>query len=42
LRELARRDGQADEFSKRIAALREEHQRKPSFIGRLERAGLVA
>lgn len=42
LRELARRDGQAGEFERRFAALREEHLRKPSLIARLDRAGLNA
>jgi len=42
LRELARRGGQAGEFARRFAALREEHQRKPSLIARLDRAGLTA
>ena len=40
LRELTRRDGQAGEFERRFAALREEHQRKPSLIARFDRAGL--
>ena len=40
LRELAQRDGQAGEFARRIAALSEEHQRKPSLIARFDRAGL--
>ncbi len=40
LRELARRNGQAGEFERRIAALREELQRKPSLIARFDRAGL--
>src|SRR5260370_37646828 len=34
LRELARRDGQAGEFDRRFAALREEHLRKPRLIAR--------
>jgi hypothetical protein len=42
LRELARRDGQAGEFERRFAALREEHLRKPSLIARFDRAGLTA
>jgi hypothetical protein len=42
LRELAQRDGQAGEFARRLAALREEHQRKPSLIARFDRAGLTA
>ncbi len=42
LRELARRDGQAGEFDRRFAALREEHLRKPSLIARFDRAGLTA
>lgn len=42
LRQLARRDGQAGEFERRFAALREEHLRKPSLIARFDRAGLTA
>ena len=42
LRDLARRDGQAGEFKRRFAALREEHLRKPSLIARFDRAGLTA
>ena len=42
LRELARRDGRVGEFDRRLAALREEHQRKPSLIARMDRAGLSA
>jgi hypothetical protein len=41
LRDLARRDGQADEFEGRFAALREEHRRKPSLIDRFDQAGLT-
>lgn len=42
LRELARRDGQASEFERCLAALREQHLRKPSLIARLDQAGLTA
>lgn len=35
-------DGQAGEFERRFAALREEHLRKPSLIARFDRAGLTA
>lgn len=42
LRELARSDGQAGEFERRFAALREEHLRRPSLIARFDRAGLTA
>jgi uncharacterized Zn finger protein len=42
LQELARHGGQAGEFARRFAALREEHQRKPSLIARFDRAGLTA
>lgn len=42
LLELARRDSQAEHFERRFAALREEHQRKPSLIARFDRAGLNA
>jgi hypothetical protein len=41
LRDLAQRDGRAGEFERRLAALREEHLRKPSLIGRFDRAGLT-
>jgi hypothetical protein len=41
LRDLARRDGQADEFEGRFAALREERRRKPSLIDRFDQAGLT-
>jgi hypothetical protein len=41
LHELARRPGeQSQEFSRRYAALREAHSRKPSLLTRLDRAGL--
>lgn len=39
LRDLAAR-GKADDFSLRIAAFRKAQERKPSLIGRLEKAGL--
>ena len=42
LRELAQRDGQAGEFARRVAALREKHLRKPSLIARFDRAGFTA
>jgi len=42
LHELARRPGgQSQEFGRRYAALRQAHSRKPSFITRLDRAGLT-
>jgi hypothetical protein len=37
----ARGRGQAGEFERRLAALREEHLRKSSLITRLDRAGLT-
>ncbi len=40
LRELARREGQDAEFVRRFSLLRQEHQRKPTLIERLGRAGL--
>jgi hypothetical protein len=41
VREVARGRGQAGEFERRLAALREEHLRKSSLITRLDRAGLT-
>jgi hypothetical protein len=41
LQELAQREDQAQAFVRRFAALREAHLRKPSFIARLDRAGLT-
>lgn len=40
LRELAERQSRHAEFSERIGVIKAEHARKPSFIQRLERAGL--
>ncbi|WP_459866881.1 hypothetical protein [Endothiovibrio diazotrophicus] len=40
LRDLAVREGDEQDFVGRLAALRERHARKPSFIARLDRAGL--
>lgn len=40
LRELGVQKGRAEEVEARIAKLREEHAKKPSFLGRLEKAGL--
>lgn len=40
LQDLARRDGAAGQFEKRMAALREEHVRKPTLIDRFDQAGL--
>jgi len=40
LRDLAVRKGEEADFSGRLAALREAHSRKPSFIGRLHDHGL--
>lgn len=42
LRDLGIRSGRAEEVQNRIRRLRDEHARKPSFIRRLERAGLIA
>ncbi len=41
LRDLALRDGQAGEFDRRFADLREAHLRKPSLIARFDQAGLT-
>ncbi|MFI5906001.1 hypothetical protein [Dactylosporangium sp. NPDC051541] len=40
LRALGERDGQRKKFRGRLHDLRQEHARKPSFLDRLERAGL--
>jgi len=40
LRDLGDREGEAKTFVRRFASLRARHERKPSFIARLERAGL--
>jgi hypothetical protein len=40
LSELARRGGRAEEFGTRLAELRRAHERKPSLMERLDRAGL--
>ncbi len=40
LRELGVQKGRAGEVEARILKLREEHAKKPSFLGRLEKAGL--
>ena len=42
LRDLARRGGRASNIEERLLRLCEEHSRKPSFIERLRRAGLLA
>jgi hypothetical protein len=41
LRELGLYQGRADEVDARLRRLCEEHPRKPSFLDRLKRAGLV-
>ncbi|HYZ55395.1 MAG TPA: hypothetical protein VE733_18095 [Streptosporangiaceae bacterium] len=41
LREIARREDQAQAFARRFAALREAHLRKPSLIARFDHAGLT-
>lgn len=41
LRDLALRDGRRSEIEARLGRLCEEHARKPSFLERLRRAGLV-
>jgi hypothetical protein len=41
LRDLGERDGQQAYFQRRLAQLREQHQRKPSFIARLDKVGLA-
>jgi hypothetical protein len=40
LRDLASREGEADLFEEHLAVLRERHQGKPTFIMRLDAAGL--
>lgn len=40
LRALAERDRRSDEFTRRAAALRQTHSRKPSLIERFNRAGI--
>jgi hypothetical protein len=40
LRDLAARKGEQADFPRRLAVLREAHNRKPSFIGRLQEKGL--
>jgi hypothetical protein len=42
LRDLGIRSGQAEKVQERIRQLRDEHAKKPSFVRRLERAGLIA
>ena len=42
LKDLAARSGRIAEVQSRIQRIREEHSRKPSFIERLQRAGLLA
>lgn len=41
LRDLALRDGRVSEAEARLLRLCEEHARKPSFLGRLKKAGLA-
>jgi hypothetical protein len=40
LRDLAKRGGNETAFARRVAALREEHSRKPSFLDRLTAQGM--
>jgi len=40
LREVCVRDGRQNEAARRIARLREEHAKKPSFLARLHKAAL--
>ncbi len=40
--DLAAREGRAAEAAQRISRLRDEHARKPTFVDRLRRAGLLA
>jgi hypothetical protein len=40
LRAIGEREGQPEHFARRLAQLRGQHQRKPSFIQRLDNAGL--
>ena len=41
LRDVAIRAGRQGEVEARLARLREQHARKPSFVGRLQAAGLI-
>jgi hypothetical protein len=41
LRDIAIRAGRQGEVEARLARLREQHARKPSFVGRLQAAGLI-
>jgi hypothetical protein len=41
LRELAARDGNGQEHSARVERIRIQHEGKPSFIGRMRKAGLL-
>ena len=41
LRELAARDGKGQEHSARLRRIQMQHEGKPSFIGRLRKAGLL-
>src|SRR5438105_421201 len=40
LRDLAKRRGKESDFAKQVAALREAHSRKPSFLARLIGKGI--
>jgi hypothetical protein len=40
LRDLAKRDGNEADFAQQVAALREAHSRKPSFLARLSEKGI--
>lgn len=42
LRAVSQRTGSPDEFSQRLALLRQQHQRKSSLIERFNHAGLTA
>jgi uncharacterized Zn finger protein len=42
LKDLGARSGRIAEVQSRIQRIREEHAKKPSFIERLQRAGLLA
>lgn len=42
LRDLGSRSGRSAEVQDRIQRIRDEHAKKPSFVGRLQRARLIA
>jgi hypothetical protein len=40
LREIALTAGQADQFTRKVAAIRERHRRKGRFVARLDSANI--